>query len=123
MKSKILKLTMFLFGVVLVIEGVLDLVVPGQRAKLVGLSDSSHPALVLSILGATWVSAGAWIIVGATDPKRHRALLGLAMTLPALLILGLTICARRGGVAFGEISVDLIVNAAFLAALLATRPI
>jgi uncharacterized protein YjeT (DUF2065 family) len=122
MKNKVLKLTMFLFGLVLVIEGLLDLVIPEQRAKLVGLSDASHPALVLSILGATWIAAGAWIMVGARDPQRHRALLGLAISLTALLLIALFICAQRGGVPFGEIRVDLFVNAAFLAVLLVTRP-
>jgi len=121
--ARALKIAMFLFGAVLALEGTLDIVLPEQRAKMLGLADAAeHAQLPMAILGATWIASGLWVIVAAGDPRRHLDCLKFAITLPALLFAALAYSALRGCVAFGQVSIDLAFDALFVLVFLALYP-
>ena len=110
-----LKVTMVVFGAILSIEGILDIALPVQRAAGLGLDAcASQAQLAMAVLGATWLVAGAWTIIGARDPLRHLNWVKFAMTLPAALLLALAGAALRGHVAFRQVAIDIGVNALFV---------
>ena len=110
-----LKITMVVFGAILGIEGVLDIALPVQRAAGMGLGECASLAqLPMTVLGATWLVAGAWTIAGARDPLRHLNWVKFALTFPLVLLLALTGAALRGGVAFRQVAVDIVVDALFV---------
>lgn len=118
-----LKITMAVFGAVLAIEGILDIVLPGPRAAGIGLGDcASRAPLALAILGTTWLVAGLWIMIAARDPLRHLLWVKFALTLPLGLLLALAGTALRGHVAFRQIAVDIVFNAIFFVLFLVLYP-
>ncbi len=121
--SRGLKVTMIIFGVILCVEGVLDMVLPVQRAAGMGLGQCAPEAqMPVAILGATWIAAGAWTIAGARDPLRHLEWVRFSLTLAVMLILALSGAVVRGNVEFRAVAVDVGVNALFVALLLAFYP-
>lgn len=118
-----LKITLAVFGAVLAIEGILDIVLPVPRAAGMGLGDSaSHAQLAMAILGATWLAAGLWIIIAARDPLRHLNWVKFALTLPLVLLLTLTGAALRGHVAFRQVAIDIVFNVIFFVLFLVFYP-
>ncbi len=114
---------MAVFGAVLSIEGILDIVLPVPRAAGMGLGDSaSHAQLAMAILGATWLAAGLWIIIASRDPLRHRNWVKFALTLPLVLLFALTGAVLRGHVAFRQVAIDIIVNVIFIVLFLVFYP-
>lgn len=103
-----LKVTMVVFGAILGIEGILDIVLPVQRAAGMGLGEcAAHAQLPMAVLGATWLAVGAWTIAAARDPLRHLNWVRFALTFPIVLLLTLVGAALRGDVAFRQIAVDI----------------
>ncbi len=118
-----LRITLIIFGAILCIEGVLDMVLPVQRAAGMALGQcASQAQLAVAILGATWIAAGAWTIAAARDPLRHLDWVRFALTLAVMLILALSGAVLRGNVAFRAVAIDIGVNALFVALLLAFYP-
>ncbi|HET8938304.1 MAG TPA: hypothetical protein VFN67_32895 [Polyangiales bacterium] len=116
-----LKITMSVFGAILAIEGILDIALPEQRALGMGLEQkfAQHAQMPMTILGATWLAIGAWIIVGARDPLRHINWVKFVLTFPLVLLLVLVSSALRGHVSFQQILVDLVFDALFFVLFLA----
>ncbi len=114
---------MIILGAILCVEGVLDMVFPTQRAAGMGLGRCASQAQVpVTILGATWIAAGAWTIAGARDPVRHLSWVKFILTLALMLILALSGAVVRGNVPFRAVAIDIGVNALFVALLLAFYP-
>lgn len=79
-----LKLTMFVFGAIVAMEGILDVALPVQRAAGMGLTQcASQAQLPMAVLGATWLAAGVWTIAAARDPLRHLSWVKFALTFPS----------------------------------------
>ncbi len=118
-----LKWAMILFGVVLVVEGVLDIVAPESRARQMGLgAAAAHAQLPMTILGATWVAAGLWVIVSARQPLRHINWVRFAITLPLLLLAALVCSWLRGTVAFQQVAADMAFDVLFVGVFLLLYP-
>lgn len=118
-----LKITMAVFGAILGIEGLLDLTFPIQRAAGLGLKACATQAqLALTVLGATWLVVGGWIIAAACDPVRHRSWVHFVITMPVALMLALLLAAARGSVAIREIAVEMALNGVFLLLFIAFLP-
>ncbi len=107
-----LKVTMTIFGAILLIEGLLDLLFPIQRAVGMGLGPcAQHAQLPMAVLGATWLVAGAWTVISARDPQRHLNWVKFALTLPLALMLGLLIAVARGDIALRKVAIDIVFDA------------
>lgn len=118
-----LKAMMIVFGAILAIEGLLDLVFPVQRAAGMGLGPcAEHAQLPMAVLGATWLVAGVWSIASARDPLRHLNWVKFVLTLPLALMLGLLLAVLRGDVAGRQVAVDIAVDAFFVLAFVAFYP-
>lgn len=118
-----LKIAMVAFGAILLLEGVLDLALPVQRAAGLGLGQcASHAQLAMAVLGATWVVAGAWTIAAARAPSRHLAWVKFALTLPLALGLALSGAALRGYVSFRQVAPDIGFDALFVVLFAAFYP-
>lgn len=118
-----LKITLVVFGAILAIEGALDIALPVQRAAGMGLGEcAAHARLPMTILGATWLAAGAWTIAAARDPLRHLNWVKFALSFPFVLLLALTGAALRGDVAFGKVAVDIGFDALFIVLFLVFYP-
>jgi hypothetical protein len=103
-----LQITMALFGVILVLEGGLDIALPVQRAEGMGLAQCAQSAqLPMTILGATWLLCGGWLLAAVRDPLRHLDAVKLALAFPLVLLLALVGAVLRGYIAFQQIAVDI----------------
>ncbi len=118
-----LKVTMVVFGAILALEGILDIVLPVQRAAGMGLGECApHAQLPMAILGATWLATGAWTIAAARDPLRHLNWVRFTLTFPLVLLLTLAGAALRGDVAFRQVAIDIGVDALFVMLFLVFYP-
>jgi len=114
---------MFVFGAVLVLEGILDIVLPTERAAGLGLEEcSSQAQLVMAVLGVSWMLAGAGILLTARDPLRHLSWVRFALSFPLALLLALAGTVIVGDVGFETVAVDIAVNLLFVALFLAFYP-
>jgi uncharacterized protein YjeT (DUF2065 family) len=119
--NKALKVVMIIFGLVLVLEGLLDIAIPGQRASAIGPGGSSV-MFFMTILGATWVAAGFWVVAAGRNPARHINWVKFAITLPVLLSIVLVFSIVRGYVGLDQVAIDLVLDAAFALTFLALYP-
>ncbi len=121
--NRALKVIMVFFGLVLILEGLLDIVMPEQRASIIGSSGSAGSTMFyMTILGATWVAAGFWVMAAGRDPSRHLDWVKFVITLPVLLLLVLIFSIVRGYVSFDQVAIDLVLDAVFALSLLALYP-
>lgn len=117
------KVIMAIFGSVLILEGLLDVVMPAQRASMFEPGGSSASVLFyMTILGATWVAAGIWVVAASRDPARHVSAVKFVITLPTLLSMALIFSILRGYVGLGQVIIELALDAFFALSLLALYP-
>ncbi len=110
-----LKITMFLFGLSLAFEGILDIIMPVPRAEGMGLQDcAGRSQLPMAILGATWLLVGGWIVSAARDPLRHLHTVKLARVFPLALLFALIVSVMRGDVPLREVAIDIAFNVLFV---------
>jgi hypothetical protein len=76
----------------------------------------------MAILGATWLTAGAWTIAAARDPFRHLNWVRFAVTFPFVLLVTLTGLTLRGDVAVSQVAVDIGFDALFVVLFLVFYP-
>ncbi len=121
--KKALKVIMVIFGFVLILEGLLDIIVPNQRASIIETSNSTGSVMFyMTILGATWAAAGFWVVAASRDPSRHINWVKFVITLPVLLSVVLIISIIRGYVTFDQVVIDLVLDAVFAISFLALYP-
>lgn len=121
--NKALKIVMIIFGAVLILEGLLDIIMPNQRASLIASGGSTRSAVFLMmILGATWVAAGFWVVAAGRDPLRHVNWVKFVITLPVLLSLVLILSIIRGYVGLNQVVIELALDAGFALTFLALYP-
>ncbi|MBN1855628.1 MAG: hypothetical protein JW846_01585 [Dehalococcoidia bacterium] len=121
--EKILKVITVTLGIILIAEGLLDIVMPEQRLSLMGTGENaSHVLAYMTILGATWVAAGIWVVVAGRDPLRHIDSMKFVITLPLLLAFALAYSTIKGYVTFDQVAVDLVVDILFALVLFVLYP-
>jgi hypothetical protein len=110
-----LKVTMIVFGAIVAVEGLLDVVLPVQRAAAMGLGPcASQAQLPMTVLGATWLIAGVWIVAGARDPVRYLNTVRFSLAFPLLLALALLGAALRGHVPLRQVAFEIALDALFV---------
>jgi uncharacterized protein YjeT (DUF2065 family) len=121
--NRALKVIMIIFGLVLILEGLLDIIIPDQRASIIETGGSASSIMFyMTILGATWVAAGFWVVAAGRDPSRHINWVKFVITLPVLLSIVLIFSIIRGYVSFDQVVIDLVLDAVFALSLLALYP-
>lgn len=118
--KKALKVIMVILGIILIVEGLADIVIPGQRLSLMGAGENAgYMMAFMTILGATWVAAGIWIVAAGRDPLRHINWVKFVITLPLLLAFALAYSIIKGYVTFDQVAIDLVLDFVFALALFA----
>lgn len=121
--NKALKVITVTLGIILVTEGLLDIAIPEQRLGLMGTGENaSYVMAYMTILGATWVAAGIWVVAAGRSPLRHIGSMKFVIALPLLLAFALTYSTIKGYVAFEQVAIDLVVDIAFALVLFVLYP-
>ena len=102
-----LKIVMALFGGVLAIEGLLDLIVPGQRAVGLGLERCiEYAPMAMAVLGATWIALGIFILSAARNPLQNISWVRLCAAMPVVLMGALVLTVVRSAATWTQIAPD-----------------
>lgn len=118
-----LKVTLIVFGAVLILEGLIDIIIPDQRARLMGLGEiAGYVKLLMAILGATWVAVGVWLIVAGREPLLHINWVKFAITKCILVVVVSLSSIILGYVNFSQGGPLVILDAVFAVAFLAFYP-
>lgn len=118
-----LKVIMIIFGFVLILEGLLDIIMPAQRASIISSDvNASSVLFYMTILGATWVAAGIWVVAAGRNPSQHINWVKFVITLPVILSIILIFSIMRGYVGLNQVIVDLVLDGVFALSLLALYP-
>ncbi|MGE0787283.1 MAG: hypothetical protein AB7S26_16545 [Sandaracinaceae bacterium] len=119
LRRRALQVALALFGLVLCVEGLLDVIEPVTRARALGLGASaSRAGLPMSILGGTWVAIGIATLTTVRRPAAHRGWTKFLAALACALILTLGQAIARGYARLDDLAVDLVVDAVFATAFL-----
>jgi len=121
--NKALKVITVILGIILIAEGVLDIVIPEQRLSMMGTGENAGYVMAyMTLLGATWVAAGIWVVAAGRDPLRHINWMKFVITLPLLLALALTCSIIKRYVTFDQVAIDLVVDIGFAVVLFVLYP-
>ena len=120
---KALKVALILYGVIVILLGLLVLFAPEQAAVMFGFEEISDLGVYLAgMLGTSWITAGILLIVAGRDPSRHIVLVKFAIIFSLLAVIAGLYSIVRGAVDFGQAGVGIIIDAIFAAAFLAFYP-
>ena len=120
---KALKIVMIIYGVLLILMGLLDITMHDLVIQMYGFSEG--PSYVLwmgEVIGALFIAIGVWVIVAGRDPLRNIywvklvitvCILGLAVTIHSILV---------GYVDFSQVVGSIIYDGVFAVAFLALYP-
>lgn len=120
---KALKVTMIVFGVIVVLVGLANIFVPGLWAGMHGMEESTgYLKWLTALIGAVSITAGVWIIVAGRDPLRHIHWVKFAIMWCILALVIHVYSIIKGYVEFSQIAGFIIVDGGFAVALLALYP-
>ena len=69
---KALKVVMIVFGVLLILMGIINLFMPEQWAEMHGMGGGpSYVKWMAALSGVFVITVGFWVIVAGRDPIRH----------------------------------------------------
>jgi hypothetical protein len=120
---KALKVIMIIFGAVLIIKGLQDVILPGMMIKALGLEE---PPLYLyqikTVMGASMIAVGVWIIIAMRDLLRNIIWVKFAITRCVLGVAAYVYSIIQGYVSFSGCAMFLIIDAIFAVLFLAFYP-
>jgi len=120
---KALKVVLIIWAALGILVGLGYIFAPQQVGAMMGFEQG--PAYVpyfLAMLGITYVTIGAFLIVAARDPIRNILWVQLAIVWAILAVAAAVYSMMRGFVTFEQAGVGLIIDSAFFVALMALYP-
>ncbi|MFC1962027.1 hypothetical protein ACFLWN_03165 [Chloroflexota bacterium] len=118
-----LKITMIIIGVIAILMGLSNIFLPDQVAKIHGIAESaSYSKWLAAIIGVFFIAVGVWVVTAGRDPLNHIYWVKFVITLFSLGLLVNIYAIIRGYVSFNQIGAHIIMDAIFVAALLAFYP-
>jgi hypothetical protein len=121
MMIRALKVVLIIVGVIEILLGLLLIFMPAQAAS--GVSDiSGYLKYMMAALGACLGVFGAFLIIAARDPLRRILWVKYAIVLCILGALGGLYSVMMGAVTFGQVGMQIIMDAVIAALLLALYP-
>ena len=120
---KALKVVMIVYGVVLILMGLLDIFAQDVVIEMYGFGEvASYVKWMGEVIGAAFIAIGVWVVVAGRDPLQHICWVKFVIT-KALLTLVVTVhSVIVGYVDFNQVGVGIIFDAVFAAAFLALYP-
>jgi hypothetical protein len=120
---KALKVIMIIFGAILILKGLQDVILPGMMVEALGLEE---PPLYLyqlkTVIGASSIALGIWIIIAMRDLLRNIIWVKFAITRCVLGVAAYVYSIIMGYVGFGDVAMFLILTAVFAVLFLALYP-
>jgi hypothetical protein len=121
--AKGLKVVMIIYGVILVLVGLLLIFLPDQAADMWGVSDITDFAKFTGLgLGAVYLAAGVWVVVAGRDPLQHINWVKFVITKGALSIVASVYAIIMDYIPASPFMWMLVVDAVLIALLLVFYP-
>jgi hypothetical protein len=118
-----LRVTMIIYGAVLILGGLLDIFAHEVVIAMYGLSEvASYVKWMGEIIGAAFISVGVWVIVAGRDPLRNIYWVKLVITKSILTVVVTVHSIIVGFVDFSQVGGVLILDAVFVVAFLGFYP-
>ena len=121
--TKALKVVMIVFGVVLILMGLINIILPEQWAGMHGMGGGPSYVKWMSTLSAVFVIlVGFWVIVAGRDPLRHIDWVKFVIMFCILAVVADIYSIIRGYVDFSQIPGYVITDGVFAVVFLALYP-
>ncbi len=118
-----LKVVMIVWGALVVLSGLGLIVMPDQIREYAILGETAGQAKwIMSLLGAIWIAAGAWVIVASRDPIRHINWVKFVITMSIIAVVAGVYSIIQGYVEFSQVTVSTLFDGIFAVAFLALYP-
>jgi hypothetical protein len=118
-----LKVVMIVYGVILILGGLADIVIPDQVAEMYGLGECpGYVKWMAAGMGTILIAAGVWLIAAGRDPLRHIYWVKFVITKSILTVVVTAYSTAQGYVDFSQVMGLIIVDAVFAVAFLALYP-
>jgi hypothetical protein len=120
---KALKVIMIIFGAILILKGLQNVIMPTMTVEILGLEE---PPLYLyqikTVIGASSIALGVWIIIAMRDLLRNIIWVKFAITRCVLGVAAYVYSIIQGYVSFSDCAMFLVVDAVFAVLFLALYP-
>jgi hypothetical protein len=118
-----LRVTMTVYGAILVLFGLGLIFMPDQIAGIGGITDiPSYGKWTMAVLGATFVAACVWVIAAGRDPLQHIYWVKFVITLPFLLLVINIYSIIRGYISFSHVAACIALDVIFAVLFLVFYP-
>ena len=120
---KALKVAMIVYGVIMILAGLMDIFMHDLVTGFYGVGEASGFVLWMgSVIGVLLLSIGVWLIVVGRDPLRNIYFLKLVITKTILCVVISVYSAAVGYVDYSQVMGIIILNAVFAVAFLVLYP-
>lgn len=118
-----LKVVLIVYGAIEILMGLAMVIVPAQMAGMTGFEESAgYVSYLMGSLGVCLIAPSVFLIVAARDPLRHINWVKFAILWCILGALAGLYAVIQGAVNFGEVGMQIIMDAAFAVVFLALYP-
>ena len=119
-----LRLSMILYGAIQMAEGIVMWIMPDRIYGYIGFQDfptympiaTDFVAYMLAVTGAALIAGGFFFIIGSFNPAKNVNAVRFAILWTALALAGQIYALTKHYVTFGDIWLNLVLTAIFLAA-------
>jgi hypothetical protein len=120
---KALKVVLIIYGVILILAGLADIIIPDQVAEGYGIGEiPGYAKWMAAGMGAIFIAAGVWVIAAGRDPLRHIYWVKFVITKSILAVVVTVYSIAQGYVDFSQVGGLIILDAVFAVAFLALYP-
>ena len=120
---KALKVVMIVYGLIILLIGLANIVIPDQVAKMYGIEEiPAYVKWLAAVMGAVFIAAGVWVIAAGRDPLRHIYWVKFVITKSVLSVVVTVYSILVGYVDFSQVGGVIILDGIFAVAFLALYP-
>ena len=121
--TKALKIVMIVFGAILVLVGLVNILFPGQWGEMHGMQEGpGYLMWIAALMGVISITVGVWIIIAGRDPLRDINWVKFAITWCILALVIHIYSIIKGYVDFNQVVGFVIIDAVFAILFLALYP-
>jgi hypothetical protein len=118
-----LKVVMIVFGVIMILVGLANLIVPDLQTQMHGVPEGpGYTKWMAAMFGAALVIVGVWVIVAGRDPLQHIYWVKFLITWCIVALVIHIYSIIQGYVDFSQAGVSIIIDGVFAVLLLAFYP-
>ena len=121
--TKALKILMIVFGAILVLVGLANILFPGQWGEMHGMREGpGYLMWIVALMGVISITVGVWVIIAGRDPLRDINWVKFAITWCILALVIHIYSIIKGYVGFNQVVGFVIIDAVFAILFLALYP-